>query len=67
MRGGLVDNADECAKLLGAGGYSRVIQEICHLDFSFGWDFMGETIGEARSSCQQVLSLPGVSATLTTN
>jgi hypothetical protein len=53
MRGGLVDDADQCAKLLGAGGYSRVVQRICHLGFSFGWDFMGETIGEARSSCQQ--------------
>ena len=53
MRGGLVDNAGQRAKLLGAGGYSRVIQGICHLGFSFGWDFMGETIGEARSSCQQ--------------
>jgi hypothetical protein len=28
------------------------------LDFSFGWDFMGETIGEARSSCQQAYPLP---------
>jgi hypothetical protein len=58
MRGGLVDDAGQCAKLLGAGGYSCVVQGICHLGFSFGWDFMGETIGEARSSCQQVLSLP---------
>jgi hypothetical protein len=58
MRGGLVDDAGQCTKLLGAGGYSRVIQRICHFGFSFGWDFMGETIGEARSSCQQVLSLP---------
>src|SRR3954449_7389393 len=41
------------AKLLGAGGYSRVVQRICHLGFSFGWNFMGETIGEARSSCQR--------------
>src|SRR5262245_38934335 len=56
MRGGLVDDAGQCAKLLGAGGYSRVVQGICHLGFSFGWNFMGETIGEARSSCQQVLS-----------
>ena len=53
MRGGLVDDAGQCAKLLGAGGYSRVIQGICHLGFSFGWDFMGANIGEARSSCQQ--------------
>ena len=42
----------------GAGGYSRVVQRICHLGFSFGWDFMGETIGEAQSSCQQAYSLP---------
>ena len=40
MRGGLVDNAGQCAKLLGAGGYSRVVQGICRLGFSFGWDFM---------------------------
>src|ERR1700687_4313264 len=53
MRGGLVDDAGQCAKLLGAGGYSRVVQRICHLGFSFGWDFMGETIGEARSPGQQ--------------
>jgi hypothetical protein len=52
LRGRLVDDAGQCAKLLGAGGYSRVVQRICHLGFSFGWDFMGETIGEARSSCQ---------------
>src|SRR5262249_57446036 len=59
MRGGLVNDAGQCAKLLGAGGYSRVVQGICHLGFSFGWDFKGETIGEARSSCQQVVaSLP---------
>src|SRR5262249_13211046 len=45
MRGGLVDDADQCAKLLGAGGYSRVVQRICHLGFSFGWDFIGETRG----------------------
>jgi hypothetical protein len=25
------------------------------LGFSFGWDFMGETIEEAKPSCQQVL------------
>src|SRR6516162_9752179 len=53
MRGGLIDDACQCAKLLGAGGYSRVVQRICHLGFSFGRDFMGETIREARSSCQQ--------------
>jgi len=53
MRGGLVDDAGQCAKLLDAGGYSRVVQRICHLGFSFGWDFMGETIGEAQSSCQR--------------
>src|SRR5215510_12579567 len=59
MRGGLVDDSGRCAKLLSAGGYSRVIQGICHLGFSFGFDFMGETIGEAPSSCQQVVaSLP---------
>src|SRR5215467_9533224 len=51
--GGLIDDACQCAKLLGAGGYSRVVQRICHLGFSFGRDFMGETVGEARSSCQQ--------------
>jgi hypothetical protein len=28
------------------------------LDFSFGSDFMGETIGEARPSCQQAYTLP---------
>ena len=55
MRGGLVDDAGQRAKLLDAGGYSRVIQGICHLDCSFGWDSMGQTIGEARSFCQQVL------------
>src|SRR5262249_42448430 len=38
MRGGLIDDACQCAKLLGAGGYSRVVQRICHLGFSFGWD-----------------------------
>src|ERR1700722_13069405 len=54
MRGGLVDNASKCAELLGAGGYSGVIQGICHLGFSSGWDFIGETIGEARSSCHQI-------------
>src|SRR5439155_22381546 len=53
MRGGFVDDAGQCAKLLGAGGYSRVVQRICHLGFSFGWDFMGETIGEARSFCHR--------------
>ena len=55
MRGGLVDNTDQCAKLLGAGSYSRVIEGICHLGFSYGWNFMGETIGEAKTCCQQVL------------
>jgi hypothetical protein len=54
MRGGLVDDAGQCAKLLGSGGYSRVIQGICHLGFSVGWDFMEVTIGEARSICQQL-------------
>src|SRR5262249_36781506 len=34
MRGGLIDDACQCAKLLGAGGYSRVVQGICHLGFS---------------------------------
>jgi hypothetical protein len=36
MRGGLIDDACQCAKLLGAGGYSRVVQRIGHLSFSFG-------------------------------
>jgi len=40
----------------GAGGYGSVIQGICHLGFSVGWNFMRETIGEARSVCQQ----PGI-------
>ena len=31
--GGLVDDADQCAKLLGAGGYSRVVQRKCHFGF----------------------------------
>ena len=52
MRGGLVDDAGQCAKLLGAGGYSRVIQGICHLGFSFGLDFMGKTLGEAPKSIE---------------
>src|SRR4029077_10935736 len=48
MRGGLIDDACQCAKLLGAGGYSRVIHRICHSSFSFGWDFMGKTIGKPQ-------------------
>src|SRR5262249_11114310 len=35
MRGGLVDDAGQCAKLLRAGGYSRVVQGIGHLGFLF--------------------------------
>ena len=58
MRGGLVDDAGQCAKLLDAGSYSRVVQRICHLGLSFGWDFMGETIGEAWFSCQQAYPYP---------
>jgi hypothetical protein len=56
MRGGLVDNAGQCAKLLRAGSYGRVIQGICHLVFSVGWNFMEKTIGEARFVCQQLES-----------
>src|SRR5260370_41930280 len=48
MRGGLIDDACQCAKLLGAGGYSRVVQRICHLGFSFGWESQAYTMPQPR-------------------
>src|SRR5262245_45644100 len=40
MRGCLIDDACQCAKLLGAGGYSRVVQRICH-EFLLRVEFYG--------------------------